>query len=313
MSTLRKSIKEAAIGVHKLGIKVGVHVLPVHYYSPVPNIIELQRTKSVWGNPSDMPGIEVDLDAQLRHLGEACRPYQFEYAGNKIYHEGQDKHFGPGYGPIEAQALHGMVRHFKPGRIVEVGSGVSTYCMSKALALNQQRDGKAGRITSIEPYPSAALKALPGIDLLAQPVQLTDLSIFTSLGKDDFLFIDSSHTVRPGGDVNFLILEVLPRLQPGVIVHIHDIYLPYDYQRDVCDTFFHWTETSLVRAYLTHNPRVEILSCMSHLHYARSEGLRQIFPDYQPQANDMGMQPEEARPTSPAPGHFPCSLYLRTL
>lgn len=312
MSTIRKSIKEAAIGVHKLGIKMGVHVLPVHYYSPVPNILELQRTKADWAGPSEMPGIHVDLDAQLAYLSEACSPYQFEYAGNKHYLEGQSQHFGPGYGAIEAQALHGMVRHIKPARIVEVGSGVSTYCMSKALALNK-REGRPGRITSIEPYPSDALKALPDIELLAQPVQRTAMSTFTSLGEGDLLFIDSSHTVRPGGDVNFLILEVLPRLQPGVIVHIHDIYLPYDYQRDVCETFFHWTETSLVRAYLTHNHRVEILACMSHLHYERSEGMRKVFPDYQPQANEWGMQPAQYSPTHPAPGHFPCSLYLRTI
>jgi hypothetical protein len=94
-------------------------------------------------------------------------------------------------------------------------------------------------------------------------------------------------------------------------VHIHDIYLPYDYQRDVCNTFFHWTETSLVRAFLTHNHQVEILACMSHLHYERSAELQKIFPEYQPQANDMGMQPAQYRPTSPPPGHFPCSLYLQ--
>jgi predicted O-methyltransferase YrrM len=311
MSAIRKSIKEAAIGMHKLGVRMGVHVLPVHYYSPVPNIVELRKTQPQWAKASEMPGIRVDLDEQLRMLRTTCLPYQAEYGGNKHYHEGQDKHFGPGYGPIEAQALHGFVRWLKPERIVEVGSGVSTYCMSKALALNKL-EGSPGRITSIEPYPSAALRALPDIDLLAQPVQHTDMSVFTSLDEGDMLFIDSSHTVRPGGDVNFLVLEVLPRLKPGVVIHIHDIYLPYDYQRDACDTFFHWTETSLVRAYLTHNDKVEILACMSHLHYARAKEMQHIFPDYQPQANDEGLQLSQYRPTSPPPGHFPCSLYLRT-
>jgi len=283
MSALRKSIKEAAVGVHKLCIRMGVHVLPVHYYSPVPNILELKRTKAEWSRPSDLPGIHVDLDTQLKLLSSVCTPYQFEYKGNPHYREGQDKHFGPGYGPI----------------------------VSKALELNK-REGRPGRITSVEPYPSAALRALPDIELLAQPVQRTDLSVFTSLGEGDLLFIDSSHTVRPGGDVNFLVLEVLPRLKPGVIVHIHDIYLPYDYQRDTCETFFHWTETSLVRAYMTHNPKVEILACMSHLHYERAQGMQQVFPDYVPQANDEGLQPEQYSPTSPAPGDFPCSLYLIT-
>mgnify|MGYP002361705309 FL=1 len=313
MSTLRKSVKEAAIGVHKLGIRMGVHVLPVHYYSPVPNILDLQRTKEIWAKPSELPGIHVDLDAQVAYLSQACTPYQFEFRGNKHYVEGQERHFGPGYGPIEAQALHGIVRRLKPSRVVEVGSGVSTYCMSKAIDMNTAEGAKPGRITCIEPYPSAALKAMSGIELVAQPVQKANLSIFTSLVAGDLLFIDSSHTVRPGGDVNFLMLEVLPRLQPGVIVHIHDIYLPFDYQRDVCETFFHWTETSLVRAFLTHNTKARILACMSHLHYERTAEMRQIFPEYVPQENEWGMQLPQYSPTSPAPGHFPCSLYIEML
>ncbi len=148
------------------------------------------------------------------------------------------------------------------------------------------------------------ISGMPVVDKTGQLVGL--------VSEGDLLFIDSSHTVRPGGDVNFLVLEVLPRLKPGVIVHIHDIFLPYDYQRDTCETFFHWTETSLVRAYMTHNPKVEILACMSHLHYARAQGMQQVFPDYVPQANDEGLQPAQYSPTSPAPGDFPCSLYLIT-
>ncbi|MEY4766416.1 MAG: hypothetical protein RI907_3089 [Pseudomonadota bacterium] len=312
MATLRKSIKKAAVGVHKLGIKMGVHVLPVHYYSPVPNIVALKRDPSSWAQASEMPGIHVDLDAQLDWLAQACQPHQFEFKGNQVYLDGQARHFGPGYGYIEAQALHGVVRHLKPPRIVEVGSGVSTWCMAHALKLNADRDARPGRITSIEPHPSAALQAMAGIDLVAQPVQRTPMSVFTDLTAGDMLFIDSSHTVRPGGDVNFLVLEVLPRLQPGVVIHIHDIYLPYDYQRDVCDTFFHWTETSLVRAWMTHNPKVKILACLSHLHYARAAGMQKVFPEYQPQENEHGMQPARFDVTNPPPGHFPCSLYLQT-
>ncbi len=313
MASLRKSIKEAAVGVHKLGIRMGVHVLPVHYYSPVPNILELRRNQAVWAKPSNLPGIHVDLDEQMAFLADTCRPYQFEYKGHRTYLEGQEKHFGPGYGPIESQALHGVIRKFKPRRVVEVGSGVSTYCMAKAMAMNVQEGAPAGTITCIEPYPSEALKAMPGIELVAAPVQQADLSVFTSLQAGDLLFIDSSHAVRPGGDVNFLMLEVLPRLNPGVMVHIHDIYLPFDHQRDVCNTFFHWTETSLVRAFLTHNPKVKILACMSHLHYERTQAMRVVFPDYKPQENDMGMELAQYGPTTPAPGHFPSSLYLQML
>ena len=115
--------KRALLRIHKLGIRFGIHILPVHYYSPVPNILELERTKSLWANKSDLPGLSVDLDEQVNNLKSICLPYQQEYAGNKVYQEGVAKHFGLGYGYIEAQALHSVIRYYKPKRIIEIGSG----------------------------------------------------------------------------------------------------------------------------------------------------------------------------------------------
>ena len=117
---------------------------------------------------------------------------------------------------------------------------------------------------------------------------------------------DSVPAVRSSlADVNYLVLEVLPRLSSGTIVHFHDIYLPYDYQRDLLDTPFHWAETSLTRAYLTHNHRARILACLSHLHYARPADLGKVFPDYVPQQGQDGLRPHRT-----APGHFPSSLWF---
>ena len=237
MKVNRNAIKRAILGVHKLGIRLGIHVLPVHYYSPVPNIVELQKTRDIWARKSELPGISFDLDEQIANLRRFCTPYESEYAGNAIYKEGASKHFGPGYGYVEAQALHGFIRHYKPKRIVEVGSGVSTYCMLKASEMNARETGQSSRIVSIEPFPFNALTALPGIELIA----MKGSNGFPSRSspnweRNDLLFIDSSHTVKAGGDVNYLFLEVLPRLRKGVIVHIHDIFLPYDYQRETCRT-----------------------------------------------------------------------------
>jgi hypothetical protein len=206
MKVDRHAIKRAILGVHKLGIKFGVHILPVHYYSPVPNILELQRTRDVWAKKSELPGVPVNLDEQTANLKAICMPYQSEYAGNKVYQEAVSNRFGLGYGYIEAQALHAFLRHYRPKRIVEVGSGVSTYCMLKAAEMNSKETGQNCRIVSVEPYPLENLKGLAQIELIPQLVQTVPLEVFAELGQNDMLFIDSSHTVKPGGDVNYLIL-----------------------------------------------------------------------------------------------------------
>ena len=311
MKVNRNAIKRAILGVHKLGIRFGIHILPVHYYTPVPNILELQRTRDVWAKKSELPGVSVNLDEQAANLKVICMPYQNEYAGNTAYKEGESNHFGPGYGYIEAQALHGFIRHYKPKRIMEVGSGVSSYCMLKASEMNGKETGQDSKIVSIEPYPSSRLRTLQQIELMIQQVQTVPFEVFTALGESDLLFIDSSHTVKAGSDVNYLILEVLPRLRKGVIVHFHDIFLPYDYQRDVCQTFLHWAETSLLRAFLIFNEKAKIIVCLSYLHYERKDLLREVFPEYDSQADVNGLSPEKYRPFDPIPEHFPSSIYFQ--
>ena len=177
-------------------------------------------------------------------------PYQKEYEGNRVYRQAVSQHFGPGYGYIEAQALHGVLRYYKPKRVVEIAGGVSTYCMLAALEMNRTETAEPWSLTCIEPHPSARLRALAGIHLIRQPVQTVPLEVFQELSVRDLLFIDSSHMVKMGSDVNHLILEVLPRLRRGVIVHFHDINLPYDYPRMALQGFLQATETSLCARFL---------------------------------------------------------------
>jgi hypothetical protein len=273
--------------------------------------VELEQNKCIWAKKSELPGLSVDLDEQVQNLRAVCVPYRDEYEGNPIYLKGVSEHYGPGYGYIEAQALHSVIRHHRPSRVVEVGSGVSSYCIARAAGKNLEETGRVTEIVCIEPYPSERLSALSGIELIPMKVQEIPFEVFSRLGEGDLLFIDSSHTVKPGSDVNFLILEVLPRLAPGVIVHFHDIYFPYDYRRSVLQTFLHWTETSLLRAFLVFNDRARILFCLSHLHYDRQDELRDIFPDYVPQHDLHGIRSEEYEPFAPIPEHFPSSIYIQ--
>lgn len=302
---LKRTTKRLLMNLHRGASRMGVLVLPKHYYVPIADVVELERTREVWARRSSMAGIDVDIAAQAARLQEIVAPFEPEFRGNEALHEGIAKGFGPGFGYVEAQCLHGLLRWLKPKRILEVGSGVSTHCSVRATARNAA-DGSAAEITCIEPYPSEYLRQSGNIRLIAKKVQEAPPSTFESLQRGDLLFIDSSHAIKPGGDVLYVYLEALPRLQPGVIVHIHDIYFPYLYQRNLLETFYQWTETALLQALLTNNSRLKILFSLSMLHYDDPAALQRVFPEYS-RANDTdGLAPDGAA------GHFPSSIYLQT-
>lgn len=303
---LKNRAKELFFTFHKFGLRCGVVVLPNHYYVDFPDIGRLAKTVDLWAKPSHLTGVESDLDRQCTYLREICGPFAGEVDGNPHYRIAISTHYGPGYGYIEAQALHCVVRNIKPKRIIEVGSGVSTYCMLRAVANNETRCA----ITCIEPHPSRWLRSAD-VMLVEKPVQAVAFELFESLSDGDFLFIDSSHTVKTGSDTNFLILEVLPRLKPGVVVHLHDICLPYDYPRNALRTFFQWQETALLHAFLIGNRNVEILFSLSQLHYDRAEVVKEIFPEYRHQPAENGLRVAGSPIFDETGDHFPSSIYLR--
>ena len=182
-------------------------------------------------------------------------------------------HFNNGlFDGTDALVAYCMIRHFQPRLIIEVGSGFSSLVAAEAVAKNE---GSA--LICIEPFPLDFLrKGFPGLhSLIEKKVEDLDLEFFSQLGSGDILFIDSSHTVRIGGDVNYLFLEVLPRLKAGVIVHVHDIFFPFDYRRDwVMDEFRFWAEQYLLQAFLTFNSEFEVLMAnayLGHRSYERSQ------------------------------------------
>ena len=301
---LRGALKESFGYVHEAGSRMGLIVLPKHFYVPFPDLRELRRTRPRWAKRSAMRGVAIDLDAQIDTLQTLVQPFESEYRGAATFRDGTQNAFGPGFGYIEAQALHGFLRGTKPARIIEVGSGVSTSCMEAATTQNAA-EGSPATITCIEPFPSAWLRSAP-VRLIQKKVEAVELEVFDELQAGDFLFIDSTHAVRVGGDVLCIINEILPRLRPGVFVHFHDIYFPYDFQRDADRSLFQWLETAMLHAYLADNERMKILFCLSHLHYDRRAALKQVFPEYEPDVDEEGLSVPGKRD-----GHFPSSLYLR--
>lgn len=284
--------------------RFGIHVLPKHYYTPVSDYAWLAANHDLWARRHLMAGIIWNLDEQLLWIATTSGNYVHEFPLRD--HDRQFQSAGPGYGPIESQFLYAFVRSQRPARIIEIGSGVSTKIMLHAISQNAA-DGQAQpQLTCIEPYPSGALTSARNITLLPKLCQEVPLSLFQTLQDGDLLFIDSSHAVKTGSDVNRIYLDILPLLNPGVIVQIHDIYLPYLYSPEILTDYFAWQETTLVTALLTYNKHMRVLASMSALHYDRSSQLRELFPEYHPgRLSQDGIGRE-------AGAHFPSSLWLQT-
>ncbi len=156
----------------------------------------------------------------------------------------------------DAEILYAVVQLHRPRIIIEVGSGNSTLLFRQAIT-----DGKLNtRLVSIDPHPRREI-ARHSDEVLKERVEnLSDVKRFAELTANDILFIDSSHEVKPGNDVLFLFLQLLPSLQPGVLVHIHDVFLPYEYPRQwLVEEKWHWTEQYFVHALLQDSAQYDVV------------------------------------------------------
>jgi hypothetical protein len=205
---------------------MGIHFLPVHFYTPVPD------TKSIPGSAWDVrfdgvPGWNLNEAAQLRLLPQLG---QWASELNDIPEgplNGDEFSWNnPAITASDAAIYYAFIRQFRPQRVIEVGSGYSTLLAARACVANGST-----RLTCIEPYPMPAItKRRAGIaEVLSTRVQDAPLQRFEELSAGDILFIDSTHVCKIDSDVNYLLLQVVPRLAPGVIVHFHDIFLPWEY------------------------------------------------------------------------------------
>jgi hypothetical protein len=255
----------------------GFHVTPARFNQPIPDTQSLSET--LWSRPSELAGIDMDERAQLNLLRRFSK-FRDEFQRFPIAPTTERDRFYLGNGlfdGVDALVAYCMVRHFQPRLVIEVGSGFSSLALGQAAAKN----GDAP-LVCIEPFPREFLRnGFPGLQtLIEKNVQEIDLEFFSKLQSGDILFIDSSHTVKIGGDVNYLFLEVLPRLKPGVIVHVHDIFLPFEYRRDwVLDEFRFWTEQYLLQAFLAFNSEFEVLLANYYLSHYHQQDLKAVFPD----------------------------------
>ena len=303
---IRERLKSGIHGLFVIGQKMGFDILPRHFYSNIPNIPDLLRHDS-WKHPSAMPGVAgLNPDLQLEFLRECCSsPMQERMRQSSILAHASRENGEPGYGPVEADFLFAFIALKQPKRIVQIGAGVST----AVVLLAAKEAGYSPAITCVDPFPSKYLRRIAQgnlIKLVTEPAQEVDIDLLFDLSRGDLLFVDSSHAVRPGSEVNRIILEVLPRLGAGCFVHFHDIYFPYDYQSSVLTTLFFGGESTLLHAFLIHNSRYSIAVSMSMLHHARPLEMQSVLPNYRPEAMEDGLH-------TGSPGHFPSATYLRVL
>ena len=251
----------------------GYDLVRADFYSPIANTSML--APEIWERQAPMPGLELDLDAQLRLIEQRLLP-----------HLGSFTHLeNPMYGPMDAHVLYAIVRDARPRRVLELGSGYSTLIIEQALA---GRGGAAASHEVVDPHPS------PLITTLDRRLRVDERSAaalpddrFTSLEAGDILFVDTSHVIRPGGEVMRIVLEVLPALASGVLVHFHDIFRPFEYPRVLYDVFdVHWQEQYLVQAFLSFNELYTVLCANHALWRLRRELVKPLFPGLH-----EGMQP----------------------
>jgi len=256
----------------------GFHVLPVHFYQPIPDTQSL--SERLWAQPSKLAGIDMNDSGQLDLLRNQFPKFRDEYEQIPIKPTGDGSGFHLSntlFGGTDALVAYCMVRQFQPSLIIEIGSGLSSLLLAQAAEKNQSSD-----LVCVEPFPREFVrKGFPGLrSLIEKKVEDIDPKFFSQLDSGDLLFIDSSHTVKIGGDVNYLFLEVLPRLKPGVIVHVHDIFLPFEYRRDwVMTEFRFWSEQYLLQAFLTFNSEFEVLMANRYLAHRYLEDLKAAFPN----------------------------------
>lgn len=251
--------------------RMGFHVTPNSFYHPVPDTRKLKD--DLWLKHSELAGIDLNEEKQLELLSLFESKFKNEYElfprnRTDIPYEYYVDNLA--FESVDGEILYCMIRQFKPRRIYEIGSGNSTYLSAQAVQNNVGEDSDYQcELVAIEPYPNEILKAgFPYLSgLICKEVQDVPLSEFEKLNENDILFIDSSHVLRIGNDVQYEYLEILPRLNKGVIVHAHDIFLPAEYPKEwiLRDRRF-WTEQYLLQAFLAFNKTYEVLWAGSYMH-----------------------------------------------
>lgn len=243
----------------------GLHVTPAHYYSPIPITSDLKPDD--FEKISEGVGIDWNETQQLGFLKTTCSRRAAEFVPQR----------NSGLSLADAYILHTMLREKAPRLMVEIGAGDTTKISLNALDLNR-REGKPFKFHSIEPYPRPDLLRIsdPDFELTPLKVQEVDIELISSA---DLLFIDSSHVSKIGSDVNFEILEIVPRMKVGSVIHWHDIVLPANYWKEwIEDGNMFWNESYMVHSFMLFNESFRILWASRFMSLKHITEMKTVFP-----------------------------------
>ncbi|WP_050478660.1 class I SAM-dependent methyltransferase [Herbaspirillum rhizosphaerae] len=251
-----------------------------HYYSPIANTPDIRaRQDKIWVETDSMLGIDLQVEAQVA-LARELAPYTTNIDWPVAQPNDPARYFynNDQFPLPDAEFLYAALQHFRPKKLIEVGSGFSSLVTAE---VNRTHFNNAIEFSCIEPYPRQFL--IDGVDgisqLVRQRVEEVETGFFDRLDAGDILFIDSSHVSKVGSDVNYLFFEILPRLRPGVIVHIHDIFLPDEYPKNwMIDQGRNWNEQYLVRAFLQFNDHWKVVWSSHFMGTREPAVMASIFP-----------------------------------
>lgn len=257
------------------------YFLPGHYYSPIPSLEEVKKDEErLFSNPKTIPGVDLNVEGQVALLDRLKSFYEtFPFKSQKS----NGLRYSPAnlaFGGADSVFLYAMLRHVRPSKIIEVGSGHSSCLM---LDTNDLFFGGSTSFTFIDPNPDSLRSLLADgdedrVQIIPTRVQEIKLDTFAALNKGDILLVDSSHVSKVGSDVNYIFFEVLPSLKSGVYVHIHDIHYPFEYPREWIYEGRAWNEAYLLRAFLQYNNSFQIILFNALVARLCEEELRKQFP-----------------------------------
>lgn len=282
---LEKNIKQIAkivlkneniIRILNLSEKHGIHITPVNFYEPIPDLRNLPD--EIFSKKPHYPELDFNIEKQknlVKMLGSFSPEISEIRNRLETINKYDFKNYPFSFDSMDGLIYYSLIRKYKPKKIIEIGSGYSTIIASEAAKKNNSTS-----ITSIEPFPRKFLKQeLPNLDLIEKKIQQVPLEYFNKLEKNDILFIDSSHISAIGSDVNYLFLHVIPELKPGVIIHVHDCAIPYEYGKgQIVNNRRNWNELYLVWAFLLGNKNYEILLANNYFFRNYKEIMINTYP-----------------------------------
>jgi hypothetical protein len=275
----RAAAYRAYLAAHRAADRAGLHLVRASYDSPIPQ--RADRAAAL-GRVSPMRGIAWDSAAQLAFVERELAPFleEFRPSADPTAATGEFRLDNHTYDRVDAELLYAIVRWAQPAQHVELGSGYSTLVTARAL----QANGRPDALRIYDPFPSPHVLARPDLAGLVEPTAVQDLDerVVADLRAGDILFVDTSHTVKLGGDVNRIVLDLLPLVAPGVVVHFHDIFLPGEYSAGHLEHAHYWNEQYLLQAFLSGNPEWEVLVGAQALARDHPERLGQLIPSFGP-------------------------------